>query len=136
FFLPTGQRFIYGHHAANIIHMAGKPRDLLAVQLIRDTNLELIEPTQHVEQHHRNRVHATQSRGIAHDHRVEPTATPRPPRNRAILIATIAQVLAGGVILLGRKRPAADACRIRLHDADDPIHVLAWHARSTRYSHA
>ena len=68
--------------------------------------------------------------GVAEGNRIEPTAPPRPARDRAVFVSAIAQVLARGVVLLRRKGSAADARRIRLHDANALIHVLRRHTRT------
>ena len=65
-------------------------------------------------------VDAAQPRRVADGHRVEPAAAPRPPRDRAVLVAAVADVLADLVVLLGGKRPAADPRRVGLDDRRSP----------------
>ena len=58
-------------------------------------------------------VDAAEPRRVAGGHGVEPAAAPRPPGDGAVLVAPVADVLAGLVVLLGRetarRRPAS--CR-------------------------
>ena len=91
---------------------------------------------QHVEQHHRQRVDAAQPGRVADRHGIEPAAAPRPPGDRAVFVAPVANVLADLVVLLGRKRPAADARRIGLHHADHLVDPAAGHARAAGHADA
>src|SRR4029077_439832 len=56
--------------------------------------------------------------GLAHQHRVEPAAAPRPAGDDAEFLAALAERPADLVELLGRKRPGADAGGVGLADAE------------------
>src|SRR5262245_5867443 len=103
--------------------MAGEAISFFPVDAIRGANLELVETTQHIEQHHRELVDAAQTARVPDSDHVEPAAAPGPPRDGAVLVTAIAQVLAGGIILLAGKRPAADTRRVGFHDANAAFDV-------------
>ena len=56
-------------------------------------------------------------------HGVEPAGAPPPAGVGAELAAPLDQEVADAVEQLGRERPGADAGRVRLGDADDPVDV-------------
>ena len=118
-FLPAGQRLVDRLRAAQVVDMAGEDRRSLAVDFVGRADLDFVEPAEHVEQHHGDRVDAAEPAGVAKRHGIEPAAAPRAARDGAVFVAAVAHVLASRVVLLGRERPAADARRVRLHDADD-----------------
>ena len=86
------------------------------------------KPREHVEQHDADRGDAAEPAGVTHGDGIEPAATARAARDGAVLVAAVAHVLAGRIVLLGGKRSAADARGIRLHDADDAVDVPGRHA--------
>ena len=105
FFLPARQRLINGLSPPQVVDMAREARRIFAVDAVGGADFQLIEAAQHVEQHDRDRIHATQPAGVPHGHHIEPAAAPRAARNGAVFIAAVAQVLAGGVVLLGGNGP-------------------------------
>src|SRR6185312_5095952 len=86
--------------------------------LVAGADLDLVEPVEHVELGQRDAVNPADAAGLAHQHRVEPAAAPRPAGDGAELAAALAEPLTGFVVELGRERTAADACRIGLGDAE------------------
>ena len=61
------------------------------------------------------------STDAAQARRVEPAAAARAAGDRAEFVAAHAQMLADFVVELGRERTAADARRVRLHDAEHVV---------------
>ena len=100
--------------------MAGELRYPAAVDLIGRANFDLFQIAEHVEQHDCETIDAAEPGRIARGHRVEPAAAARAASDRAVFIAAIADVLADRVVLLGRKRPAADASGIGLERRRSP----------------
>ena len=118
FFLPTGQRFVNRLSAAEIIDVAGESRRCFAVDFVGGADLQFVEAAEHVEQHDGDRIDAAEPAGVTEGDDIEPTTAPRTTGDGAVFVAAIAKVLAGGVVLFGGKRAAADAGGIRFHDAD------------------
>src|SRR5262249_25491963 len=102
---------------------ARESRGGLAVNRVGGANLDLFEAAKHVEQHHGDRIHATQAARVTQGNNIEPTAAPRAPCDRAVFIAAFAQVLAGRVVLFGREGAAADAGRISFHGSDHAVDI-------------
>src|SRR5471032_3179228 len=84
-------------------HGEGEALDALAVELVGDADLDLLLAVEHVELGQRNAVDAVQLHRLAHHHRIEPAAAPRPAGVGAELLAAIAQALADCVLELGRE---------------------------------
>jgi len=94
--------------------------------------VDFVEIAEYIQQHDRQDVDAAEPRRVASRDGVEPSATARTPGHRAVLVAAVAQMLAGRVVLLGRKGPAAHASAVRLDDPDDAIQVPARHTAARR----
>src|SRR5262249_42878437 len=82
-------------------HGEGEALDALAVELVADAGLDLLEAVQHVELGERDAVDAVQLHGLAHQHRIEPAAAAAPAGVDAVLVAAVAQQLADAVLELG-----------------------------------
>ena len=80
-----------------------------------------LEAGEHVELGDRETVEAVEAHRVAGHHGVEPAAAARAAGGGAELLAVVLQLLAEVVEQLGRERPAADARRVRLGDADDRV---------------
>ncbi len=102
--------------------------------IIRHGDLQLVDSAQDVQEHDRQLGRPADPRGVANGDRVEPAATARPAGHRSVLLADAPDSLADRVVLLGRKRPAADAGRVGLDHADPAIDVPGRHARPRRDS--
>src|SRR5262249_4568259 len=59
-----------------------------------------------------------------------PAAAARAAGDGAVFVAAVAEILAGGIVLLGGKRAAANARRIRLYDADHVVDEFGGHTRA------
>src|SRR5206468_8007228 len=70
---------------------------------------------------------------ITRGYGIKPTAAARPASDCAVFLPALANVLADGVVLLGRKWPAADARRIRFEHADDLRDPPRGDTRSARH---
>ena len=116
--------------------MVRKIHDPLPVELVGRADPQLGQLAEYVQKHDRQAVDAAEPRGVAGGDDVEPAATPRPPRDGAVFIAPVANVLADRVVLLGGKRTASHPRAIRLDDAQDLCHVAAGHTGSTGYAHS
>ena len=76
-------------------------------------DLDLVEPVKHVELGQRDAVDTAGDHGLAHQHRVEPAAAPRPSGHRAELAAALAHLVPGKavgqtVLAASGTKPAAD----------------------------
>src|SRR5258705_8936471 len=76
--------------------------DFLAVQGIAGADLDRIEAIENVELGHRQPVDAAGPHGLAHQHRLEPAAAPRPAGIGAALAAALADPAAWVVVLFGQ----------------------------------
>src|SRR3984893_747907 len=91
--------------------------DALAVEMIADADLDLRETVKNIELRQSNPIYARGFYRLAHEHRVEPAATPAPPRVGPEFMPPVAHPLANGIVELGRERPAADPRRVGLGDS-------------------
>ena len=78
--------------------------EALAVELVADADLQLLEAVEHVELGQRDAVDAARRAGLAHQRRVEPAAAALAPGDGAELVAALAEALADRVVELGRER--------------------------------
>src|SRR5439155_19009899 len=92
--------------------------DIAAVQPIAHANLDFFEPVEDVELGQRQAVDAAGAHGLAHQHGVEPAATPRPSGDGAEFAPALADQAADLVFLLGRERSLSDPGGIGLADAE------------------
>ena len=104
--------------------------EALAVDLVRDADRDLLPAGQHVELGQDEVGDAVDPGRVARDRGVEPAAAAGTAGRRAVLAAGLAQGLAVVVEQLGRERAVADAGRVRLEDADDPVDVRRRRRRS------
>ena len=103
--------------------------------LVRDADLELGQRRQHVELRDRELGAGVEPARVLEHHEVEPArsgagAPVLVPNSRAAVDEQVADLVA--LEQLGRERPAADARRVRLHDADDPLDRRAARRRRRR----
>src|SRR4051794_38713318 len=120
--LPTGQRFVHWFAGFEQKRVAGEVACALAIEVVRGANLQFVDAAQDVQQHDREFVDAAEQGGRAHSHGVEPAATPRPAGDGAVLATRFANALSnavGTVVEFGGKGAAADARRVRFHDAEN-----------------
>ncbi len=127
FRLPAGQGLVNRHDAAQIVHVTGKIGRFPAVQFIGGANFDFRQLAEHVQQHDAQYVHPAQARRVTNGHGIEPAATTRTPGNGPVFVAPVADVLAGGVVLLGGERAAADPGGVGLDNADYLGDVSARH---------
>src|SRR5689334_17310905 len=106
--------------------------DFLAVQPIADTNLYALETIEDIELGQGKPMDATGPHGLAHQHGVEPAAAPFASGVDAEFLATAADLLADGIVQLGRERPLADSRSVRLADAEHVAHRSWAHAGASR----
>jgi len=92
--------------------------NLLAVEPVAGADLDRVEAVQDVELGQRQSVDAAGPDRLADQHGVEPAAAARTAGVGAELAATLADLAAGLVVLLGRERALADAGRIGLAQAE------------------
>ncbi len=72
----------------------GQVVEALALDLVADADLQLLEPVQHVELGQGDAVDAADLGGLPDQGRVEPAAAPLAPRHGAELMPALAQRLA------------------------------------------
>src|SRR5262245_1899527 len=116
--------------------MAGETRRRFAIDRVSGAHVDFVESAEHIEQHHGDRSYATQAACVTKRDDVEPAAAPGAARDRAVLIAALSKVLTSGVVLFGRKWPAADAGRVSFYDANHAVDIATGHARPARDTHA
>src|SRR5271165_7534900 len=104
----------------------------LTIFLVGNGDLQLVEASEHVQEHDRDLGRPAYPRRVADGHGVEPAAPPRAPGDGPILAADPADSLAGSIVLLGGEGPASDAGRVGLDHADPAVDVARGHARSGR----
>src|SRR5581483_4549192 len=75
---------------------------LPAVETVADADLDFAQAVEDVELGQSEAVDAPGAHGLAHQHRVEPAAAPRPPGHGAEFAAALADQPADLVVLLGR----------------------------------
>src|SRR5580698_3058406 len=97
----------------------GKIVDLLAVELVTDADLNLVESVEDIQLRQREAVDAAGPHRLAHQHCVEPPAAPRPSGHDAEFLAALAKRLADLVELFGGERSRADACGVSFADAEN-----------------
>src|SRR5712692_2821724 len=116
--LPAFDRFV-NRLDRRLRALAGrKIVDLPAAEAVADADIDALEAVEDVELGQGEAVDAAGAHGLAHQHRVEPAAAPRPPGHRAELATALAEREPDVVVLLGRERPLADPGRVRLADAE------------------
>src|SRR5262245_20451518 len=91
--------------------------DLAPVETVSHTNLELRQPVQDVELGQAQAVDAARAHGLAHEHGVEPAATPRSAGHGAEFAAALADEATDVVRLLGREWALPHPGRVGLADA-------------------
>src|SRR3954447_9749068 len=119
--VPAGKRLVDRPRARQELGRRRPRLDPPSIQLVRDAQPELGDSGQDVELVEHDRAAAVDPDRVANRDGIEPADTARPARRRADLVAALRDPLADRVRQLGRKRPRSDACRIRLHDADDLV---------------
>src|ERR1051325_6603869 len=92
--LPSRHPLVLGHRAIEGGKVGREFVVQLAVDFISCAQRDLLERIEHIELRDREIGESVDARGIAHDHRVEPAATTRTPRGRAVLVAQLARFLA------------------------------------------
>src|ERR1700738_2212884 len=70
--------------------------DALAIEMIADADLDLLETVKNIELRQGNTVYPRGFYRLAHEHRVEPAATPAPPRVGSEFTPPVAHPLANG----------------------------------------
>src|SRR6187455_2100265 len=93
----------------------------LAVEPIASADLDLGQAVEDVELRQAETGDAVREHRAPQQHGVEPTATPRPARRRAELVADRTQSPADVVVELGGERTRANARRVSLHDTEDVV---------------
>src|SRR4029077_14157535 len=93
------------------------------VDLVRDAQLQRGDAGQDVELVQHDAADAVHGDGIPERHGIEPADPTRPPGDRPEFVATLGDPGTDLVVQLGRVRPRTDSGRIRLHHADDLVHL-------------
>ena len=122
--LPAFQLLVDRLQAFELRHRVGKLPCRLAVDPVRHADPQGIEAGEDVELRDREIGEPVHIGRVASGHAVEPTAATRPPGGGAVLLALVAQPLAGLVQQFRGEGPLADAGGIGLNDADDAHNVL------------
>src|SRR5512145_117043 len=104
----------------------------VALELVADADLYRVDPVEYVELGDAQAGDAVQLDRALERRSVEPAGAPRPAGGGAEFLSALAQVLPDVVRELGRERPAADARRIRLCNADHIVQVVRADARAGR----
>ena len=76
---------------------------------VAGAELQLVESAEHVQQHARQPRRTADHRRVLDGHQVKPPAPAGAIGGRAVLVATLADPVADGVVLLGGEGPLADA---------------------------
>src|SRR5437588_5178288 len=87
-----------------------------AMNVVVGADRNLVELVEHIEFRERDLVDAVDRRARADDRQIEPAGATRSSGHGSKLVAARAEMLAVLVVELCRKRAAADARRVRLHD--------------------
>ena len=96
----------------------GEAVNILAVELVANAHLDLIKPIENIKLGQRDAVNAGCLDRLAHQYRIKPAAAALASCYGAELAATLADIFADVIFLLGRKRTGANARRIGLGDAE------------------
>ena len=94
-----------------------------AVDLVGDTDLDLVELIEHVEFRERDLRQRVDAGGMAHHHGIEPAGATATARVGPVLVSDIDEVVADLVEQLGRERTGTDSRDVRLRNADDAFDV-------------
>src|SRR5947209_18474278 len=106
--------------------------DRLAVELIADADLDLVEAVEDVELGQGEPIDPRGPRGLSYQHGIKPAAAPLAPGVDAELLAAAADFLTNLVVQLGRERPESDAGGVGLADAKHVADRTGANARSGR----
>src|SRR5205085_8915449 len=112
------QRFIDRLNFRQSVHVRTKIVEGRAAMLVADADAYGFQAAKDVEKRQRDFRGTAKIGGIFDGNRVEPAAAARAAGGGAIFIPALADVAAGGVVLFRRKRPAAHARAVGLHDPD------------------
>ena len=116
-----------------IVEVAGEVVDAVPVAiLVGDGDLDGLDTGEDVEQHDGDLGGAADARRVADGDGVEPAAAAGTAGDGAELVALLADLVARGVVLLGRERAAADAGRVGLDDAEPAVDCAGGHAGAGR----
>ena len=127
--LPALDRLIHRLDPRLGVLAGRKIVDFPPVQAIADANLDLVEAVEDIELGQRQPVDAAGAHRLAHQHRVEPAAAPRPPGDRAEFAAALADQLRRSRCPArsetAPRRPAScRPCRSRAHSRSRPARGL------------
>ena len=92
------------------------------VEQVADTDLDLFQPVKNIDLGQRNPGDARNRRRLAHQHSVEPAATPFAPRDHTEFMSSRTKEFAYLIVLFGRERARADAGCISLYDPQYEAH--------------
>ena len=115
------------------VHVGGNFIGHLPVDLVADADGNFFELVENIQLGDHQPLRAVDLVGVAQHRNVEPAAAPRTAGYRAVLVAALAQQIAGGIVNLGGERPAADARDVGLGDGDDSANVR-WVPRRFRWT--
>src|SRR5580704_4637427 len=94
---------------------------LFAVDFVAHTDGNLRQLVEHVEFGDDQPRSAVDHAGVAQQRQIEPAGAPRTSGDRAIFVATLAQIVAGIGFVFAGEWPLADASAISLGDADNRV---------------
>src|SRR5690242_11285205 len=117
--LPAGQRAVFGTNVLEILGGGGHFVNGSAFVAVAYANLNFALRIKDVELGHDERGDAVEHNGIAQNGKIEPSATPRPAGDGAVLLAAVSYFARIEVGHLRREWPAAHARGIGLGDAGD-----------------
>src|SRR5262249_31429444 len=92
-----------------------------AVEPIANANLELRKLIEHIQLGQSDAVNTAHFAGLPHEAGIEPAAAARSPRDRAELLAPLAEELAGLILELGRERSFPYPRGVGLGDAQHVV---------------
>jgi hypothetical protein len=118
---PALERLVDGHGAREVVHVVREVRHGLVPDPVRGGDPDLVHLVEYVELGERDRLDPAPAHGGAGRHGVEPACPPWPSGRGAELVAALPQVVAGGVVQLGREWAAPHPRRIGLEDAQHAI---------------
>src|SRR6266508_1116585 len=91
---PARQAFVHRTTPRQLLSLGRKVVDLLAVQLVSQADLQLVQLIQDVEAGDRERVKPVHDDRMARRDDIEPAAASRSPGGRAVLVPSVTDVLA------------------------------------------
>src|SRR5215469_15941345 len=102
------------------------------VERIARADLDRVEAIQHIELGQRDAVYAAGDHRLTNENGIEPTAAALAPRDGAEFMASLAQLLAGGVFQFGWEGAFAHARGVTFDDAQHSADFARPHARARR----